>query len=327
MYEMPKYQIAQATASQRNLAMQVEQKHGYHFKYPRILRSAFVHPSYPFSYEHVPSYQRLEFLGDSLLDMACINFLFHRYDDRDPQWLTEHKMAMVSNQFLGALCVTLGFHKHLLQFNSSLQKQINDYVDEVDQARVEAENEAMAEGKRREDRSPNFWVHTKQPPKCLPDIIEAYIGAIFVDSSYAYTEVERFFTQHIRPYFEDMALYDTYANKHPVTFLSNLLSVRMGCEQWKLFARQLADIGDGMPPQIVATVMIHNRVIADHLGSSARYAKTTAAKKALDLLVNIPLPEFRKCYGCDCKGEGGQEEVVMDMEGPRDDDGEVELGE
>jgi endoribonuclease Dicer len=177
MYEMPKYQIAQATASQRNLAMQVEQKHGYHFKYPRILRSAFVHPSYPFSYEHVPSYQRLEFLGDSLLDMACINFLFHRYDDRDPQWLTEHKMAMVSNQFLGALCVTLGFHKHLLQFNSSLQKQINDYVDEVDQARVEAENEAMAEGKRREDRSPNFWVHTKQPPKCLPDIIEATSSA------------------------------------------------------------------------------------------------------------------------------------------------------
>lgn len=95
LYEKPTYQTASASASQLDLAAQVELKHPYHFKHPRLLRSAFMHPSYPFSWEKVPCYQRLEFLGDSLLDMACINFLFYRHPDRDPQWLTEHKVGFI----------------------------------------------------------------------------------------------------------------------------------------------------------------------------------------------------------------------------------------
>jgi dsRNA-specific ribonuclease len=41
------------------------------------------------------------------------------------------------------------------------------------------------------------------------------VGALFVDSKFDYREVERFFQLHIQPYFEDMSLYDTFANKHP----------------------------------------------------------------------------------------------------------------
>lgn len=46
-------------------------------------------------------------------------------------------------------------------------------------------------------------------------MIEAYLGAIFVDSEFDFTVVEAFFTAHVRPFFEDMSLYDTFANKHP----------------------------------------------------------------------------------------------------------------
>jgi endoribonuclease Dicer len=45
--------------------------------------------------------------------------------------------------------------------------------------------------------------------------VEAYVGALFVDSAFDYRVVEDFFETHIRPYFEDMSLYDEYANKHP----------------------------------------------------------------------------------------------------------------
>ena len=93
LYTLPRYQTSQPTASQLNLAMQVERVHNYRFNYPRLLRSAFIHPSYPFAEEKIPCYQRLEFLGDALLDMASISFLFHRYPDKDPQWLTEHKVG------------------------------------------------------------------------------------------------------------------------------------------------------------------------------------------------------------------------------------------
>jgi endoribonuclease Dicer len=300
LYKMPKYQTLVPTASQRDLAMQIEQKHPYHFKYPSILRSAFTHPSYPYSYEQIPSYQRLEFLGDSLLDLACIEFLFHRFPTSDPQWLTEHKMAMVSNQFFGALCVSLGFHRHMLSFSSLIQKQIKDYVTEIDEARLEAEEAAVSAGKDKSEWSRDFWAYTKQPPKCLPDLIESYVGAIFVDSEYNYAEVERFFQLHIQPYFEDMSIHDQYANRHPINLLNKLLTISMGCSNWGVYAEQRPDIGDGMPPEICAAVVVHDRVVADHRGVNRKEAKAAAAQKACQNLQGMPPPEFRVEYGCDC---------------------------
>lgn len=46
-------------------------------------------------------------------------------------------------------------------------------------------------------------------------MVEAYIGAVFVDSEFDYLEVERFFKKHIEWFFEDMSIYDTFANNHP----------------------------------------------------------------------------------------------------------------
>jgi endoribonuclease Dicer len=309
LYKKPKYQLAAATEMQKNLAMQVEQRHGYHFKYPRLLRSAFVHPSYPFSYEQVPSYQRLEFLGDSLLDMACVNFLFHRYPNKDPQWLTEHKMAMVSNQFLGCLCVLLGFHTHLLTFHAAFQKQIADYVTDITEARRAAVEDAIRAGKPADHYAPDFWMHVRQPPKCLPDIIEAYIGAIFVDSEYDFAEVERFFDAHIRWFFNDMSVYDTYANRHPTTFLTNFLQVNMGCMEWVLTHRELPGI-DGAKSMVVAMVIVHDQVVADWQAESSRYAKVAAAKKAMGILSGLPLPEFRDRYCCSCRLEEVEEALT-----------------
>jgi endoribonuclease Dicer len=94
VYEKPTYQVAEARGSHLELAKQVEAVHDYHFRYSRLLRSAFNHPSYPIAWsDGIPSYQRLEFLGDSLLDMACISHIFYNYPDKDPQWLTEHKVS------------------------------------------------------------------------------------------------------------------------------------------------------------------------------------------------------------------------------------------
>lgn len=306
LYKKPRYQLAAATASQLDLAKKVEGEHPYHFRYPRLARSAFTHPSYPYSYEHVPSYQRLEFLGDSLLDMACVNYLFHTFPGKDPQWLTEHKMAMVSNQFLGALCVKLGFHTHLLLFNAGFQKQITDYVADVTEARKQAEDDAVRDGKRPEDCARDYWIHVRQPPKCLPDIVEAYIGAIFVDSEYDYSEAERFFDMHIKWFFTDMSIYDTFANKHPTTFLTKFLQVNMGCMDWSIITKEEPSV-DGSKPVVVALVIIHEKVVASAQAESSRYAKVNAAKKAVQLLAGLPLTEFRENYRCECRVEEVEE--------------------
>ncbi|KUJ06389.1 uncharacterized protein LY89DRAFT_603411 [Mollisia scopiformis] len=314
LYKKPKYQLAAATEMQRNLALQLEREHPYHFKYPRLARSAFTHPSYPYSYEHVPSYQRLEFLGDSLLDMACVNFLFHRFPDKDPQWLTEHKMAMVSNQFLGALCVSLGFHTHLLLFNAGFQKQITDYVTDITEAREQAEKDAIRAGKLAKECSRDYWISVRQPPKCLPDIVEACIGAIFVDSEYDYAEVEKFFDRHIQWYFEDMSIYDSYANKHPTTFLTKFLQINMGCTEWTIIPKEVKTI-DGSKPTVIAVVIVHGKVVADAQAESSRYAKVAAAKKAMNALSGLPLAEFRANFSCDCRSDDVGSEEGTDLHG------------
>ncbi|KAI9723933.1 MAG: hypothetical protein M1812_000651 [Candelaria pacifica] len=297
VYNMPTYQISPATASQTDLAAKVNSNLGYQFRYPRLLRSAFIHPSYPFSWEKVPCYQRLEFLGDALLDMACIDYLFYKFPKKDPQWLTEHKMAMVSNKFLGAVCVKLGFHKHLRYNGALVEYQIRDYVTELQEAEIEA-------GGARD-----YWTQVKNPPKCLPDVVEAYVGAVFVDSEFDYDEVEGFFKKHIEWFFEDMTIYDTFANNHPTTFLHNLLTITFGCQNYRLLAQEMPSI-DGSPIQVIAALMIHNEVVAEGRAASGKNAKVKASSNALEKLKGLAPYEYRMQYRCDCSSKAVDENLA-----------------
>ncbi|KJR82385.1 endoribonuclease Dicer [Sporothrix schenckii 1099-18] len=317
-YVLPEWQIAPATAAQVHMAKAVARDVGYTFTYPRLLRCAVMHPSYPRVYEQLPSYQRLEFLGDALFDMAAVDYLFHKYPDKDPQWLTEHKMAMVSNQFLGTLSVTLGFHKHLLSFTGDLQKQIMEYVAKIEDARTRAEAEAVAAGKPSAAFARDYWVHVTRPMKVLADVLEAYIGAIFVDSGYDYYgTVLPFFHRHVLPYFEDMTLYDTFANKHPVTFAVNVLTQRFGCRDWRAVVQETPDNeGDGcvtFATKAAAGFLVHGRVLGHGIAESGRYAKIAAAKQALAKLDSLGVEAFRALTGCDCHVEAEAETVAEVM--------------
>jgi endoribonuclease Dicer len=154
-YIPPPWQTADATAPQRDLMDKIEHEQGYRFKWPRLLRCAFSHPSNPWTWEKIPSYQRLEFLGDSLLDLACITHLFYNYPSKGPQWLTEHKMAMVSNKFLGAVCIKIGFHRHMRHNHPLLARQMKEYIDEVELAEEAASRTGEVD----------YWIHVKDPPK------------------------------------------------------------------------------------------------------------------------------------------------------------------
>ncbi|KAI0541575.1 hypothetical protein GGR58DRAFT_510891 [Xylaria digitata] len=300
-YKIPEWQSSEPRAVHIDLASKIEKKMGYKFKYPRLLRSAFTHPSYGSLYEGIPNYQRLEFLGDALLDMLCVDYLFHRFPGADPQWLTEHKMAMVSNQFLGCLCVSLNLQKNMVSMTAGLQKEISDYVLAITEARTQAEEEAEASGLGRAHYTRNYWVRQRQPPKSLPDIVESYIGAVFVDSEYNYEEVQRFFNIHVVPYFEDMHLYDTYANSHPVTLLSNILGTDFHCRSWRIMSSETDDEDRGFgATKVAAGVIIHGVVREDAYAASSRNAKLKAAEKLLRILKGMSMDEFKKTFNCSC---------------------------
>ncbi|KAM0328030.1 hypothetical protein ACHAQA_005431 [Verticillium albo-atrum] len=310
-FEMPVWQAAEPTAMQAETALQIKQQMGYEFKSPALLRSAFKHPSYPRQYENVPSYQRLEFLGDALLDMVCVDFLFKKFPDADPQWLTEHKMAMVSNHFLGSLCVNLGFSRRILHFSSVMTNQVKNYVEALNQAREAAETEAKTSGTISQD----YWLDVQHPPKFLSDVVEAYIGALFVDSEYDYSRVQEFFEEHVRPYFTDIALYDSFASRHPVTTLTHMMQQEFGCRDWRLLVSEVPPTCDEggaaaiTSTEVICGFMVHGQIQVHAKSASGRYAKVAAAERAVQRLVDLgnSRKAFREEFGCDCESEEGVE--------------------
>lgn len=303
LFKMPQWQAAnEVSAVQRAAVDKVHQKIGYKFQSPTLLRSAFKHPSYP--YEHnIPNYQRLEFLGDSLLDMVIVDHLFKTFPTADPQWLTEHKMAMVSNQFQSFLCVELGLHKHLLSTTASLIGDVSKFASSIEQAKEVAAEQAG--GDESINTTDSFWLEVPDPPKALADTIEALVGAMFVDSKYDYGVVQRFFRCFIAPYFRDMSLYDTFASKHPVTKLARRLQEDFGCNDWRLCVEARpcgADEGAKAitKENIICGLLVHRQVVALATSESERYGKVAAAKQGFKKFEGMDKDAFKAETGCDC---------------------------
>ncbi len=65
--------------------MTVEEKIGYRFKNPALLEEALTHRSYINEHKHVKSQEneRLEFLGDAVLDLVTAEFLFKRSEEME----------------------------------------------------------------------------------------------------------------------------------------------------------------------------------------------------------------------------------------------------
>ena len=90
----------------------LQQAIGYVFKDESLLTVAVTHPTY--ANEHrTESYQRLEYLGDAILDFIVAEDLFHRFPSADEGVLTKKRIAAVSATPLMKKARVLGFEKYL----------------------------------------------------------------------------------------------------------------------------------------------------------------------------------------------------------------------
>lgn len=303
-FKVPAWHSPQQTsATLEQAAESVGDKVGYRFKSASLVFSATKHPSWH-SRSEIPNYQQLEFLGDALLDMAVVDFLYRRFPEADPQQLTEYKMVMVSNQFLGFLCVRLGLHRHLRFFNQQLLGQIDSYVNELEVARQATNRDATDDS----DERVEYWLNVAAAPKALPDIVESIIGAMFVDSGYDYSVVRNFAEERVLPYFADMAKYSNFATRHPVTVLSHRLNNDFECSNWRFYCDTVpCNVDEGVKAvtgsEPLCALMIHQKVIADATGINMRTARAVVAKKASAVFAKMDRVEFRSQYGCNCKQE------------------------
>ena len=138
---------------------QIEKIIGYTFIDKRNLVEAFTHSSYANENADL-SYERLEFLGDSILGFVVANYLFKQYPEEDEGFLTQTKAKIVSGKALSSVMSQMG----LIHFVRTAQGSI--------------ENEILNSG------------------NVMEDLFEAIIGAIMVDSN-DYKECEKFIFRHL----------------------------------------------------------------------------------------------------------------------------------
>lgn len=72
--------------------------------------------------------QRLEFLGDSVLDLLITWHLYQSHKDVDPGELTDLRSASVNNDNFAQVAVKQNLYSHLLHCSTFLQSQITEYI-------------------------------------------------------------------------------------------------------------------------------------------------------------------------------------------------------
>ena len=93
-----------------------EEKIGYEFKNRSLLEQAFTHRSYinenrASGREHN---ERLEFLGDAVLELVVTEFLFAKYPDKAEGDLTSYRAALVNTVSISDAATKLGMNEFLL---------------------------------------------------------------------------------------------------------------------------------------------------------------------------------------------------------------------
>ena len=73
-------------------------------------------------------YQRLEFLGDAVLDYLITRHLFEDKRQHSPGTLTDLRSALVNNTIFATLAVKFEFHKYFLHFSPGLHAVISRFV-------------------------------------------------------------------------------------------------------------------------------------------------------------------------------------------------------
>lgn len=118
---------------------------GYFFKNPELLTRAFTHTSY--ANEHnTKSYERLEFLGDAIVDFLVGEYLFENFPQLDEGMMSRIRASLVCEKALSELAEKLDIAEYMLLGNG-------------------AENSG-----------------DRKRPSILSDMFEAHIAAMYLDA-------------------------------------------------------------------------------------------------------------------------------------------------
>ncbi|XP_041994061.1 endoribonuclease Dicer homolog 3-like isoform X1 [Salvia splendens] len=158
----------------------LESKLGYNFSTKGLLLEAITHAAQSEGGVHY-SYERLEFLGDAVLDILVTRHLYESHSKVDPGLLTDMRSESVNNDNFALSAVRRNLHPHLQRVSSLLKDQISEFVSLVSAMSTSA-------------LTPDI-----KGPKVLGDLVESIAGAVLIDSKLNLDEVWRVFKPILSP--------------------------------------------------------------------------------------------------------------------------------
>ena len=141
---------------------------GVTFTNPNLIRTAFTHRSYVNEHrgEPIEHNERLEFLGDAVLELVVTRFLFEKYPNKPEGELTAYRAALVNTNTISDAATKLGANDCML----------------------------LSKGEARDVGRARQYI--------LANAFEAIIGAIYLDQGY--TAAKEFIAANIFPRTEEV---------------------------------------------------------------------------------------------------------------------------
>ncbi|XP_057508707.1 dicer-like protein 4 isoform X1 [Actinidia eriantha] len=227
---------------------------GHPFVHKGLLVQAFLHPSY--NHHLGGCYQRLEFLGDAVLDYLITSYLYSVYPKLTPGQLTDLRSFSVCNNSFAAIAAHRSFHEFLLYDSSTLCESMNKYVDFI---RTTASEKRLVEG--------------PSCPKVLGDLVEASVGAIFLDTGFDLNRVWKMVLSFMDPVISFSKL-----QLHPVRELQEL------CQFYNWKAEFPLSKKDGMFTVEAKVTGVNVCATAYAANRNGKAAKRMAAQKIIGTL-------------------------------------------
>ncbi|CAN0897047.1 Ribonuclease 3-like protein 3 [Linum grandiflorum] len=230
---------------------------GYSFNDKKWLEDAMTHPSF---YKHdadlegngerndaVSSFERLEYMGDSVINLIFTREHFFQYPELMPGDLTRLRAANVDTEKLARAAVEHGLFRYLRHNKMMLADQVEEFSKEIKEFPVHS----------------NGLVH---PPKTLADLVESLIGAVYIDCNCSTDTVWKVFKRLLEPIVEKDTL-----KVHPVTELLEI------CQKKKLKLEFKGLWKEGID------VYVNDQIVGrGSYESKKEVAQNRAAKDALD---------------------------------------------
>ncbi|KAI5310184.1 Dicer-like protein 2, partial [Ascosphaera atra] len=223
----------------------IEKMIGYQFEKKTLLIEALTHPS---TLCATMPYQRLEFVGDALLDFFVTRPIFDSPLELSAPEMHLMRSVLVNGDFLAFLCMNISCDEERHEVvpgkraETVTTKKINQRLNLVQTMRhgnpdlVDPQNKTLERFEhlkgeldvalKTSERYPWVSLCKIQAPKYMSDLVESLLGAIFVDSHGSTDECLKFLSRIGLLQYLERVITGKIRLKHPKQELGELVGIR-----------------------------------------------------------------------------------------------------